>query len=57
LTGILVTFFFVPDMTGKDLAEEDAIFMRYLEEHGWEGHVGEDDDDSFVEDKEAKSAK
>lgn len=30
-------------MTGKDLAEEDAAFMRYLAENGWEGVVGEDE--------------
>lgn len=40
--GILVTYFFVPDMTGVDLADEDAKFMVYLAEHGWEGEVGED---------------
>ena len=48
ITGILVTYFFVPDMTGKDLAEEDAAFMRYLAENGWEGEVGEDDDRALV---------
>ncbi|KAF8807506.1 MFS Git1p-related glycerophosphoinositol permease [Phlegmacium glaucopus] len=46
VTGILVTYFFVPDMTGVDLAEEDAKFMEYLEENGWSGLVGEDVDDS-----------
>ena len=30
--------------TGKDLAEEDANFMQYLADNGWEGVVGEDDD-------------
>ena len=35
-------------MTGKDLAEEDAAFMRYLAENGWEGEVGEDDDLALV---------
>ena len=35
-------------MTGKDLAEEDAAFMRYLAENGWEGEVGEDDDRALV---------
>jgi hypothetical protein len=43
VTGILVTYYFVPDMTGVDLAEEDARFMEYLEKNGWEGTVGEDD--------------
>jgi len=41
ITGILVTYFFVPDMTGVDLADEDAKFMAYLEENGWSGLVGE----------------
>jgi hypothetical protein len=31
-------------MTGVDLAEEDARFMEYLENNGWEGRVGEDED-------------
>jgi hypothetical protein len=30
-------------MTGVDLAEEDAKFMAYLRENGWEGDVGEDE--------------
>ncbi|KAI9460932.1 MFS general substrate transporter, partial [Lactarius psammicola] len=42
--GVLVTYFFVPDMTGVDLADEDASFMEYLEINGWEGVVGEDED-------------
>ncbi|KII93547.1 hypothetical protein PLICRDRAFT_396161 [Plicaturopsis crispa FD-325 SS-3] len=44
VTGIIVTYFFVPDMTGKDLADEDANFMAYLAAEGWEGLVGEGDD-------------
>jgi hypothetical protein len=44
VTGIVVTYLFVPDMTGVDLAEEDARFMEYLERNGWEGTVGEDKD-------------
>lgn len=44
--GILVTYIFVPDMTGVDLAEEDARFMEYLESNGWEGIIGEDEDDT-----------
>jgi hypothetical protein len=30
-------------MTGVDLAEEDAKFLAYLRENGWEGDVGEDE--------------
>jgi len=44
VTGILVTYLFVPDMTGVDRAEEDARLMEYLERNGWEGTVGEDED-------------
>jgi hypothetical protein len=28
-------------MTGKDLADEDAAFLEYLEANGWQGEVGE----------------
>ena len=48
VTGILVTYFFVPDMTGVDLADEDAAFLKYLADNGWEGEVGEDDDRALV---------
>jgi hypothetical protein len=48
VSGILVTYFFVPDMTGVDLAEEDARFMEYLESNGWEGAVGEDEDINLI---------
>ncbi|KAL0579105.1 Plasma membrane permease, mediates uptake of glycerophosphoinositol and glycerophosphocholine [Marasmius crinis-equi] len=48
ITGILVTYFFVPDMTGIDLADEDEKFVRYLTENGWGGEVGEDDDKGLV---------
>ncbi|KAI0051717.1 MFS Git1p-like glycerophosphoinositol permease [Auriscalpium vulgare] len=47
VTGILVTYFFVPDMTGVDLADEDARFLEYLARSGWEGQVGEADEGSF----------
>lgn len=42
IAGILITYFFVPDMTGVDLADEDAKFFEYLTANGWEGTVGED---------------
>ncbi|KAH7911938.1 major facilitator superfamily domain-containing protein [Hygrophoropsis aurantiaca] len=48
VTGVLVTYFFVPDLTGVDLAEEDVKFMKYLAENGWEGEVGEDDDKELI---------
>lgn len=50
VTGILVTYFFVPDMTGVDLADEDVKFMEYLAENGWVGEVGEDDEKGLVTD-------
>jgi hypothetical protein len=48
-------------MTGKDLQEEDAAFMRYLADNGWEGDVGDDDDNTLVrsvgvDDKESMEA-
>ncbi|KAF8078515.1 MFS Git1p-like glycerophosphoinositol permease [Lyophyllum atratum] len=49
ITGILVTYFFVPDMTGVDFADEDAKFMEYLAANGWTGDVGDEDLDSVNE--------
>ena len=43
-----MTYFFVPDMTGVDLADKDVEFMQYLAENGWEGEVGEDDDKELI---------
>lgn len=43
-----MTYFFVPDMTGVDLADEDAKFLRYLTDNGWEGEIGEDDDKGLI---------
>lgn len=51
VSGILVTYFFVPDLTGVDLADEDAKFMKYLVDNGWEGEIGEDDDRELIVDK------
>jgi len=48
ITGVLVTYLCVPDMTGVDLADEDAKFMKYLADNGWEGHVGEDDETEMI---------
>lgn len=48
VTGILVTYFFVPDMTGVDLADKDAEFMKYLADNGWHGEVGEEDDKELI---------
>ncbi|KAI0698341.1 MFS Git1p-related glycerophosphoinositol permease [Cytidiella melzeri] len=57
LAGILVTYFFVPDMTGVDLADEDRKFMQYLRENGWEGAVGEDDGDRSLADDRSSVVK
>ncbi|MCJ1395630.1 hypothetical protein MMC18_008516 [Xylographa bjoerkii] len=43
VAGILVTFFFVKDVKGDDLANEDEAFRAYLVAHGWDGEMGEDD--------------
>ena len=43
VAGVLVTFFFVRDLKGEDLAEEDERFRAYLVGHGWSGEMGEDD--------------
>ena len=48
VSGILITYFFVPDLTGVDLAEEDAHFIEYLKSNGWEGVVGEDEDTNLI---------
>lgn len=43
VVGILVTFFFVRDLTGEDLAIGDREFSAYLARNGWHGAMGEDD--------------
>lgn len=55
----MLTYFFVPEMTNIDFADEDEKFLLYLADNGWEGVVG-DDDSAFsadevvsVEEKEA----
>ncbi|OSX63583.1 hypothetical protein POSPLADRAFT_1139705 [Postia placenta MAD-698-R-SB12] len=44
VVGVLVTYFFVPDKTGIDLADEDEKWLAYLAANGWEGDVGEEDE-------------
>lgn len=41
--GIAVTYFFIPNLTGDDLAIEDEKFRAYLVNHGWHGIMGEED--------------
>jgi MFS family permease len=43
VVGMVVTWFFVPNLTGDDLAIEDEKFRAYLVGHGWHGVMGEDD--------------
>lgn len=47
--GVLVTWFFVPNVTGEDLAVEDERFRAYLVAHGWEGEMGESDLKAFAD--------
>jgi MFS family permease len=42
VAGILITYFFVENLTGEDLAGKDAQFGAYLVENGWDGVMGED---------------
>ncbi|RYC56466.1 hypothetical protein CHU98_g9745 [Xylaria longipes] len=43
VSGILVTWFFVPNISGEDLQKADEKFREYLVANGWEGTMGEDD--------------
>jgi hypothetical protein len=43
VAGILVTFIFVRNLKGDDLAQEDERFRAYLVGNGWVGEMGEDD--------------
>ncbi|CAK7214505.1 Plasma membrane permease, mediates uptake of glycerophosphoinositol and glycerophosphocholine [Sporothrix bragantina] len=43
VAGMLVTYFFVPDIKGDDLAINDEKFRQYLLQNGWDGEMGEDD--------------
>lgn len=40
---MLVTWLFIPDIKGDDLANEDERFRAYLVGHGWDGEMGEED--------------
>jgi len=43
VVGVLVTWIFVKDVRGDDLANEDEQFRAYLVSRGWNGEMGEDD--------------
>ena len=49
VVGVLVTWIFVPNITGDDLAVEDEKFRAYLVAHGWEGQMGENDLKAFAD--------
>lgn len=51
----MVTYFFVPDKTGVDLAVEDEEFLKYLAENGWEGEIGDDEDGLMDDDSSSNS--
>jgi MFS family permease len=50
VVGIAVTYFFVEDLTGEDLAERDKRFRAFLVENGWDGEMGEDDPKALAND-------
>jgi MFS family permease len=43
VVGILVTWIFIPNLQGEDLAVEDESFRAYLVSKGWTGTMGEED--------------
>ncbi|KAJ5130366.1 uncharacterized protein N7515_006405 [Penicillium bovifimosum] len=43
VVGILVTYFFVPDLSDENLRVRDENFRAYLVENGWVGEMGESD--------------
>jgi len=43
VVGVLVTWFFVPDISGEDLKFRDEKFRAYLVSQGWDGEMGEED--------------
>ncbi|KZT68354.1 hypothetical protein DAEQUDRAFT_766354 [Daedalea quercina L-15889] len=51
LAGVLVTYLFVPDMTGDDLADEDAKWLCYLAENGWDGEIRDERDGAALTEK------
>ncbi|ESZ91735.1 putative metabolite transport protein [Sclerotinia borealis F-4128] len=53
VVGMLVTYFFVEDLTGEDLGVRDEKFRAYLVEHGWDGEMGERDLKGVAEEEAA----
>lgn len=50
IAGMLVTYIFVRDLKGDDLAKEDEAFRAYLVKNGWNGEMGERDLKAHAED-------
>lgn len=50
VAGILVTYFFVENLSGEDLGKRDERFRAYLVANGWDGEMGEDDLKALAED-------
>lgn len=50
IAGMLVTYIFVRDLKGEDLAKEDEAFRAYLVKNGWNGEMGERDLKAHAED-------
>ncbi|EPS95609.1 hypothetical protein FOMPIDRAFT_1132087 [Fomitopsis schrenkii] len=57
VVGMLVTYGFVPDKTGIDLAVEDEQFFIYLAENGWDGAIGEATDQFTPEETGSEASK
>jgi hypothetical protein len=43
VVGVVVTWVFVPDLSGEDLRVRDENFRAYLVSMGWDGDMGEGD--------------
>lgn len=43
LSGVIVTFFFIPHLRDDDLMEEDIKFINYLRDNGWHHSFGTED--------------
>lgn len=56
VAGILVTYFFVPDIQGDDLSIRDEQFRQYLASHGWDGEMGEGDLKALAHDRKTNKS-
>ncbi|GAC71668.1 glucose dehydrogenase [Moesziomyces antarcticus T-34] len=41
LIGIALVYFFIPETTRFDLADEDRAWLQYLVDNGWDGDIGD----------------